>query len=170
MNLIIRAFTAMVVSAIVLGATPARAGEARDGSWGYGIELRASGPAPCSPATPAPCTGYVYSWRCLSPVEFRVKRVESYLEVAGPQYVGVELRARLVRRHQSAAGTPWTIDAEHFPGRATTTSRHLTAVDVGTPVETTPRWDLEVQFRFDRSAGRPDVVRTTRSPIAIDCS
>ena len=169
MNLIIKALTAVAVSAIVLGTAPARASEPRAGYWAIGIELRGSGPAPCDPATPAPCVGFVASRRCLSPVEFRITKIQTYMAVAGQEYVGLELKARLVRRNQPASG-PWTNDVEHFPGRDTATRRLMVVRDVGEPASTDERWDLQVQFRIDRSGTRPDIVRGNRVPITVDCS
>ena len=168
MHPIIKALTAVAVSAIMLGSTPAGASEPRAGYWAIGIELRASGPAPCDPATPAPCTSYVYSWRCLSPTEFRITKIQTYMAVAGREYIGLELKARLLRRNQPATGA-WRSDVERFAGRNTATRRLMVVRDVGGRVGTEDRWDLQVQFRIDRTGARPDIVRGGREPISIDC-
>jgi hypothetical protein len=179
--LIARALVALVLTvAVSLGgiadAAPsneaaAAAGEARAGLRFVGIELRPNGIGPCSPSTPTPCSVWVYRKQCrdATGAEARVLRVRTYMVAADPSVVGFRLRARLVPRFGSAAGIPWAVDVETFASRPTAISRLMDVKPVSDYVDTSRRWDLVIEARFDRR-GRPDDVRIWRDRVRFDCT
>jgi hypothetical protein len=139
--------------------------------FGWGIELRRTGIGPCRPSTPAPCSGHVYTTSCPAPGQARLTRVRTYMWAYGTAFVGLQLRAKLIERGQPAHTVPWsTPDVEHFTGRTTVTERLMDTRNISGLVDTATQWDLQVEYRFDRSGGRTDVVRVQRwGPVDLTC-
>ena len=140
--------------------------------FGWGIELRRTGIGPCRPSTPAPCSGHVYTTSCPAAGQARVTRVRTYMGAYGTSFVGFQLRAKLIERGQPARTVPWsTPDVEHFPGRRTLTERLMDTRNISGLVDAATQWDLQVEYRFDRSGGLSDVVRVQRwGPADLTCS
>ena len=149
------------------------AGEsARENSgFGWGIELRSTGIGPCRPSTPAPCSGFVYNTSCPAPGQARLTRIRTYMGAFGTAYVGFRLRAKLIERGRPASTVPWsTPDVEHFAGRRGVTERLMDTRNISGPVDVATQWDIQVEYRFDRSGGLADVVRVRRGgPVNLHC-
>ena len=139
--------------------------------FGWGIELRSTGIGPCRPSTPAPCSGFVYNTSCPAPGQARLTRIRTYMGAFGTAYVGFRLRAKLIERGQPASTVPWsTPDVEHFPGRRGVTERLMDTRNISGPVDVATPWDIQVEYRFDRSGGLADVVRVRRGgPVNLHC-
>ena len=150
------------------GTTGDRTGAEASTGFYWGAELRNGRLHPCSSSTPAPCYGFF--WRVVCPINgvVRVTSVETYMGAQGRQYVGYTLRARLVRRGQSAAGVPWVGTTQPRPPTASFSQRFMAARNVSDSVPTRWDWDLLVQLRWDRSNG-PDQVRTFREQPTFPC-
>ena len=139
--------------------------------FGWGIELRSTGIGPCRPSTPAPCSGFVYNTSCPAPGQARLTRIRTYMGAFGTAYVGFQLRAKLIERGRPASTVPWsTPDVEHFAGRRGVTERLMDTRNISGPVDVATQWDIQVEYRFDRSGGLADVVRVRRGgPVNLHC-
>ena len=139
--------------------------------FGWGIELRSTGIGRCRPSTPAPCSGFVYNTSCPVPGQARLTRIRTYMRAFGTAYVGFELRAKLIERGQPARTVPWsTPDVEHFPGRRGVTERLMDTRNISGLVDVATQWDIQVEYRFDRSGGLADVVQVRRGgPVNLHC-
>jgi hypothetical protein len=138
--------------------------------FGWGIELRPMGIGPCRPSTPTPCSGFVYTTSCPAPGQARLTRIRTYMWAYGTPFVGFKLRAKLIEQGHAASSVPWsTPDVEHFPGRRGVTERLMDTRNIAGPVDVTTLWDIQVEYRFDRSGGLPDVVRVRRGPVDLHC-
>ena len=139
--------------------------------FGWGIELRSTGIGPCRPSTPAPCSGFVYNTSCPAPGQARLTRIRTYMGAFGTAFVGFRLRAKLIERGQPASSVPWsTPDVAHFPGRRGVTERLMDTRNISGSVDVTTQWDIQVEYRFDRSGGLADVVRVRRGgPVNLHC-
>jgi hypothetical protein len=139
--------------------------------FGWGIELRRMGIGRCRPSTPAPCSGFVYNTSCPTPGQARLTRIRTYMRAFGTAFVGLQLRAKLIERGQPARPVPWsTPDVAHFPGRRGVTERLMDTRNISGPVNVSTQWDIQVEYRFDRSGGLSDVVRVRRGgPVNLHC-
>ena len=139
--------------------------------FGWGIELRSTGIGPCRPSTPAPCSGFVYNTSCPAPGQARLTRIRTYMHAFGTAFVGFQLRAKLIERGRPASTVPWsTPDVEHFPGRRGVTERLMDTRNISGLVDVATQWDIQVEYRFDRSGGLADVVRVRRGgPVNLHC-
>ena len=149
------------------------AGESAGASsgFGWGIELRSTGIGPCRPSTPAPCSGFVYNTSCPAAGQARLTRIRTYMGAFGTSYVGFRLRAKLIERGRPASTVPWsTPDVEHFAGRRGVTERLMDTRNISGAVDVATQWDIQVEYRFDRSGGLADVVRVRRGgPVNLHC-
>ena len=152
------------------GGVTEKAARAQSG-FGWGIELRRTGIGPCRPSTPAPCSGFVYNTSCPTAGQARLTRIRTYMGAFGTAYVGFQLRAKLIERGRPASTAPWsTPDVTHFPGRSGVTERLMDTRNISGPVDVTTQWDIQVEYRFDRSGGLSDVVRVRRGgPVNLHC-
>ena len=174
----------LLVCLLVLVPSPTSAQSADRGSrlveesarirhvFGWAIEIRPTGIGPCRDSTPAPCHSHVYNFSCPAPGQARVTRVRTYMWALGTSFVGFQLRAKLIERGQPARTVPWsTPDVEHFPGRRGVTELLMDTRNISGLVDTATQWDLQVEYRFDRSGGLSDVVRVQRwGPVDLTCS
>ena len=178
------AVAALVAMVVVLVASPAGAQSAGAGTapaeesaraasnWGWGIELRQSGIGPCRDSTPAPCVGVVYNRACppSAPGQVRVTRVRTYFGAVGTNFVGFQLRAKLIEHGMPAStAASSTPDVEHFPARQGLTELLMDTKNISGLVDATARWDLQTEFRFDRRGGLSDIVRVRRAEVDVTC-
>jgi hypothetical protein len=141
-------------------------------NWGWGIELRQAGPGPCRNATPAPCSGFLYNYVCppASPGQFRLVRIRTYMGAVGPNFVGFRMRAKLIEHGQPASSVAWSAPhVVNFPARQGVTERLMDIRNISPLVDDSDRWDTQVEYRFFRRNGLPDIVRVLRNEQDIDC-
>ena len=88
----------------------------------------------------------------------RLTRIRTYMGAVGTDFVGFRLRAKLIeqgqaREHPSQWSTP---DVENFPARQGVTERLMdTQQHLRGRWTRALQWDIQVEYRFDRSGGRP---------------
>ena len=138
--------------------------------FGWAIELRRTGIGPCRASTPARC----YTTCTLvvpGPGQARLTRIRTYMWALGTSFVGFQLRAKLIERGQPAAHRP-VVDTRcrTLPGRRGVTELLMDTRNISGLVDVTTQWDIQVEYRFDRSGGLSDVVRLDRwGPVNLHC-
>ena len=88
----------------------------------------------------------------------------------GSRFVGFRLRARLIEHGQPASTATWsTADVATFPGRPQGRILLMGTSNISGPSDLSKEWDIQVQYRYKRSGGLPDIVVTKRHIEPFEC-